>query len=107
MKKALITGASGGIGFETARQLAQQNYQVTLVARNRDRLEKALSSLSGNGHTFLVADLNNAEDLQKRISALKSTTSSSTTRVQVLTANLRISRWMTSWPLCSSICRLW
>ena len=65
MKKALITGASGGIGLETARQLAQQNYQVTLVARNRDRLEKALSSLSGNGHTILVADLNNNEDLQK------------------------------------------
>ena len=65
MKKALITGASGGIGLETARQLAQQNYQVTLVARNRDRLEKALSSLSGSSHTILVADLNNTEDLQK------------------------------------------
>ncbi|SEP08230.1 SDR family oxidoreductase [Mucilaginibacter sp. OK283] len=65
MKKALITGASGGIGLETARQLAQQNYQVTLVARNRDRLEKALSGLSGSGHTILVADLNNKEDLQK------------------------------------------
>ncbi|WP_439697763.1 SDR family NAD(P)-dependent oxidoreductase [Mucilaginibacter sp. AW1-7] len=65
MKKALITGASGGIGLETARQLAQQNYQVTLVARNRDRLEKALSGLSGSGHTILVADLNDKEDLQK------------------------------------------
>src|SRR5437588_5924742 len=65
MKKVLITGASGGIGLETARQLAQQNYQVTLVARNRDRLEKALSSLRGSGHTILVADLNNTEDLQK------------------------------------------
>ncbi|WDF55859.1 SDR family NAD(P)-dependent oxidoreductase [Mucilaginibacter sp. KACC 22063] len=65
MKKVLITGASGGIGLETARQLAQQNYQVTLVARNRDRLEKALNSLSGNGHTILVADLNDKEDLQK------------------------------------------
>ena len=34
MKKAMITGASGGIGLEVARQLARQNYQVTLVARN-------------------------------------------------------------------------
>ncbi|HEX8018640.1 SDR family NAD(P)-dependent oxidoreductase [Mucilaginibacter sp.] len=65
MKKALITGASGGIGFETARQLAQQNYQITLVARNRERLEQALSSLNGSGHTILVADLNNTDDLQK------------------------------------------
>ncbi|GAA3988586.1 SDR family NAD(P)-dependent oxidoreductase [Mucilaginibacter dorajii] len=65
MKKALITGASGGIGLEVARQLAQQHYQVTLVARNRNRLEQALSSLNGSGHTILVADLNNMEDLQK------------------------------------------
>jgi short-subunit dehydrogenase len=65
MKKVLITGASGGIGLETARQLAHQNYQVTLVARNGDRLEKALSSLSGSGHTIVVADLTNREDLQK------------------------------------------
>ena len=63
MKKALITGASGGIGLEVARQLARQNYQVTLVARNGDRLEKALSSLSGSGHTVLVADLTDAYDL--------------------------------------------
>jgi hypothetical protein len=71
MKKALITGASGGIGLETARQLAQQNYQVTLVARNRDRLEQALSSLSGSGHTILVADLNNTEDLKKLTAHLR------------------------------------
>jgi short-subunit dehydrogenase len=70
MKKALITGASGGIGLETARQLAQQNYQVTLVARNRDRLEKALSSLSGSGHTILVADLNKKEDLSMLVAHL-------------------------------------
>jgi short-subunit dehydrogenase len=63
MKKAMITGASGGIGLEVARQLAQQNYQVTLVARNGDRLEKALSSLSGSGHTVLVGDLTDAYDL--------------------------------------------
>ena len=71
MKKVLITGASGGIGLETARQLAQQNYQVTLVARNRDRLEQALSNLSGSGHTILVADLNNTEDLQKLAAHLR------------------------------------
>jgi short-subunit dehydrogenase len=70
MKKALVTGASGGIGFEVARQLAQQNYQVTLVARNRDRLEKALSSLSGSGRSILVADLNNTEDLSLLVAHL-------------------------------------
>jgi short-subunit dehydrogenase len=71
MKKALITGASGGIGLETARQLAKQNYRVTLVARNRDRLEKALSSLDGSDHDMLVADLNDTNDLHLLTDHLK------------------------------------
>jgi len=71
MKKVLITGASGGIGLETAKRLASQNYQVTLVARNGDKLNKAVKSLAGAGHTILVADLTNNEDLQKVAGHLK------------------------------------
>ena len=71
MKKALITGASGGIGLETAKRLASQNYQVTLVARNGDKLNKAVKSLAGAGHTVLVADLTNNEDLQRLVTHLK------------------------------------
>lgn len=71
MKKVLITGASGGIGLETARQLAAQGYRLTLVARNEDKLNKAVESLAGAGHTVLVADLTNKEDLQKLVTHLK------------------------------------
>lgn len=71
MKKALITGASGGIGLEIARQLATQNYRITLVVRNEDRLKKAIRSLNGSGHTILVADLTEKDDLQKLIAHFK------------------------------------
>ena len=71
MKKALITGASGGIGLETARRLASQNYRVTLVARSEEKLNKAVKSLDGTGHTVLVADLTNKDDLQKVADHLK------------------------------------
>ncbi|MEP6614107.1 MAG: SDR family NAD(P)-dependent oxidoreductase [Mucilaginibacter sp.] len=70
MKKVLITGASGGIGLETARLLAAQNYQITLVARNGAKLDNAKANLVGTGHTVLVADLTNKEDLQKVINHL-------------------------------------
>lgn len=71
MKKVLITGASGGIGLETARQLAAQGYRLTIVARNHDKLNKAVKSLAGAGHTVLAADLTNNEDLQKLVTHLK------------------------------------
>lgn len=64
MKKALITGASGGIGLEIARQLAAKNYQITMVARNENKLREAVGSLLGSGHLFLVADLTNEQGLQ-------------------------------------------
>lgn len=65
MKKVLITGASGGIGLETATQLAKKGYQLTLVARNEQKLKEAILQLSGQGHQYLIADLTNKEDVDR------------------------------------------
>ncbi|WP_342088707.1 SDR family NAD(P)-dependent oxidoreductase [Dyadobacter sp. OTU695] len=65
MKKVLITGASGGIGLEVAKLLAAKNYQITLVARREDALNKAKSSLAGTGHSIHVSDLTKQEDVQE------------------------------------------
>ena len=37
MKKALITGASSGIGFEYAKYLDQNGWSLDLVSHNEDR----------------------------------------------------------------------
>jgi short-subunit dehydrogenase len=65
MKKILITGASEGIGLETAKLLALSGNLLTLVARNKEKLEKVIENLSGKGHQFLVADLSKKEDTHR------------------------------------------
>jgi NAD(P)-dependent dehydrogenase (short-subunit alcohol dehydrogenase family) len=44
-KKAIITGASSGLGLENAKALAKLGYSLTLVARGEARLVKAADSL--------------------------------------------------------------
>ena len=44
-KEILVTGASGGIGYETARALTARGARVTLAARDRAKLAAALEQL--------------------------------------------------------------
>lgn len=54
--KALITGASSGIGLDMARYLASMKCELILVARDREKLEKVQESLPTKV-TIIVADL--------------------------------------------------
>ncbi|SER49356.1 SDR family NAD(P)-dependent oxidoreductase [Pedobacter rhizosphaerae] len=65
MKKALITGASGGIGLEVAKRLAGYNYAITLVARNEQKLNHLLKELGSGSHQAILADLCNHDELRR------------------------------------------
>ena len=52
-KQAIVTGASSGIGYATALQLAQSSIQVLGVARREEEL-KQLEQEHQNIHTIAV-----------------------------------------------------
>lgn len=56
-KIALITGATAGIGYETALLLAQNNYNLILTGRRKDRLD-ALETKLKSSFTCKIITLN-------------------------------------------------
>lgn len=60
IERALITGASAGLGAEFARQLADRGVRLTLVARRAERLEELARTLPVDVEV-LPTDLTSAE----------------------------------------------
>lgn len=68
--KALITGASSGIGLDMARYLATKKCELILVARNKERLEEIQEALPTKV-TIIVADLSNEQRVKELYALVK------------------------------------
>lgn len=67
-KRAVVCGSTQGIGKACAIELALLGANVTLIARNEDKLRAAVTELqvySGQLHSYLVADFSNPSLLEE------------------------------------------
>ena len=60
--KALITGASSGIGRSIAYELAKHGYDLIIVARNIDKLNEVKNSINNVKVDVIQMDLSNYEN---------------------------------------------
>ena len=69
MKNIVITGTSRGIGFELAKQFAENGHQVLALSRNT----APLSAVNHKNINALSVDISNNDDLNKVTDFIKST----------------------------------
>ncbi len=66
-KRAVVCGGSQGIGKAIAISLASQGASITLLARNKDKLEKCLfelNKINDQDNDFIESDLNDLKSLK-------------------------------------------
>lgn len=71
-RRLVITGASSGLGRETALAASRCGAQIVLVGRNHERLDAARQQLDGDHHEAIAADvatIDAADALIKRVVA--------------------------------------
>ena len=74
-KNCLIVGASGGIGNEITKKIAEQNYNLFLIGKNKSKLLKLKKEIKKDGITVEIesVDLTNEKQIDKSIKKIRKT----------------------------------
>ncbi len=102
MKKALITGANKGIGFETARQLLLKGYHVYLGSRTAGNGQAAVAKLNAEGLTQVESIILDVTDEQS-VKAAREEVGKKTKSLDVLINNAGINGGFPQSSLTASV----
>ena len=74
-KNCLIVGASGGIGNAITKKLAEQNYNLFLIGKNKNKLLKLKKEIKKDGIIVEIesVDLTNKKQINKSIKKIRKT----------------------------------
>jgi 3-oxoacyl-[acyl-carrier protein] reductase len=73
-RRAIVTGGSSGIGFETARQFLEEGARVLITGRNEKKLMQArddLAKRTGGEVHAVVADMTKETDIAKLVATAR------------------------------------
>ena len=75
-KNAIVCGSTQGIGKATAIELALMGANVTLIARDKNKLASVVSNLDtkqGQSHSYLCVDFSNTDELRTKLKSINET----------------------------------
>jgi NAD(P)-dependent dehydrogenase (short-subunit alcohol dehydrogenase family) len=67
---AVITGGSRGLGFESAKALAQKGFDLALIAKDGAKLGSAAKEIQGVNVSTFICDLEQPEQVRETIAAI-------------------------------------
>ena len=84
--RALVTGAGRGIGAGIARELAANDWDVTISGRTREQVERVAAEIGG---TAVIGDVSNRADVERMLAEAGP--------IDLLVANAGVTMWEDSW----------
>jgi short-subunit dehydrogenase len=70
MKKVLITGGNAGLGLEVTKLLLNKDYEVSILSKDKKKLESVQKELDSKKLSHIQCDLRNYDEIKNAVSKI-------------------------------------